>query len=66
MFGMKTKLSVRQRQLVFLIVQGMTAKGAAGMLGISVRTAESHLVLARRKYKAVSLVHLVYLLRKEL
>ena len=53
------RLSDRERQVVQLIAEGKTTKEIAGLLGISVRTAEAHRANIKHKLGFGSLSDLV-------
>jgi DNA-binding NarL/FixJ family response regulator len=55
----QTTLTPRQRQMLQLIAEGKTMKEAANMMGISVRTAESHKYEIMRKLGVTTVAHLV-------
>jgi DNA-binding NarL/FixJ family response regulator len=62
-----TTLSTREREVLRLIAQGMSAKEIAGLLGISTKTVEAHRTSLMRKLGARKATELVrYALRKGL
>jgi DNA-binding NarL/FixJ family response regulator len=62
-----TTLSTREREVLRLIAQGMSAKEIAGVLGISTKTVEAHRTSLMRKLGARKATELVrYALRKGL
>jgi DNA-binding NarL/FixJ family response regulator len=61
------KLTVRERQVVELLAEGRTNKSIASLLGISVKTVETHRVAAMKKLGAKSLADMVrYALRTKM
>ena len=55
----QTELTSRQRQMLQLIAEGKTMKGAATAIGISVRTAETHKYEIMRKLGVKTIAALV-------
>lgn len=56
---MRTSLSAREREIVQLLAEGMSSKEAAEVLGISVKTAETHRANIMRKLEMHSVSELV-------
>jgi DNA-binding NarL/FixJ family response regulator len=61
-----SRLSEQQRKIVVLMAQGMSAKMVAATIGLSTRTVSTHADVARKKFKAANMAHLVWILRNEL
>jgi len=53
------RLTLRERQILDLVVQGKTAKVIGRTIGISHRTVEVHLAKVRKKLGAVNVADLV-------
>ena len=65
--AMKDRLTPREREIVQLIAGGRNSKDLAGMLGISVKTAETHRANIMRKLQVHTVSELVrYALRNKL
>lgn len=58
----RAKLSPRETDVVALIAQGATWKGAAATLGISIHTLETHMIRIRGKLGASSTPHVLFLI----
>jgi DNA-binding CsgD family transcriptional regulator len=61
------RLSVRERELMLLVAEGLSNKEVAGQLDISERTVETHLLSIFRKlgvHKLTRLAALVYNLQR--
>tara|TARA_R110000823_G_scaffold226788_2_gene354334 strand:+ start:3209 stop:3409 length:201 start_codon:yes stop_codon:yes gene_type:complete len=52
-------LTTREKQMLLLLAQGHTSKGAARMLGISEQTAKDHTKTARLRLQANTTMHAV-------
>lgn len=61
----RVHLSLRQRQCLQLIAEGLTAGAVALELGISVRMVREHLRCAREKLGGVSTAHAVHLAARQ-
>jgi len=63
----KKRLTGREREIVQLLAEGLSNKGVAGALGISLRTAETHRASVLRKLSLDSLASLVrYAIRNKI
>jgi DNA-binding CsgD family transcriptional regulator len=61
------RLTDREREIVQLLAEGRSNKEVAGLLGISVKTAETHRAAVMRKLGMESFSHLVrYAIRNNL